>query len=202
MIAIVDYGLGNIRSLSGAIERLGFETAVSDSAEILSKSEKLVLPGVGAFGDGMKNLRARGLVETLERLVCKEGKPILGICLGAQLFSQVSHEFGTHEGLGWLDAEVRKIESPGARLPHVGWNELQQDLPSPLFEGIPQCALFYYVHSYCVDCLDTELVLGTCEYGERFAAVIQKENIVAAQFHPEKSQQYGLCFLNNFLNML
>lgn len=199
-VAIIDYGLGNLRSVAGAVERVGFEPVITHSPEALEKADKLILPGVGAFGDGMHNLRQRGLDGILNRLVLKEHKPILGICLGFQLMSSESMEFGNHQGLGWLDAVCRRIDTDGKLLlPHVGWNDLFQVEESILFREIPEDALFYYVHSYHVVCKDLGLIVGECEYGDRFTSVIERDNIYATQFHPEKSQKHGLRLLENFL---
>ena len=202
MIAIIDYGLGNIRSMEAAVERVGFKAIVTADPSILESADKLILPGVGAFGDGMHLLRQLNLVEVLNTLVLDKKKPIMGICLGFQLLTKRSPEFGMNDGLGWLEAEVlpldRKDES--IRIPHVGWNSLQQVRPSPLFEGIPQESLFYYTHSFRVSPLnDDSFVIGTCEYGFEFVAAIQKNNIFGTQFHPEKSQKIGLSLLHNFL---
>ncbi len=200
MIAIVDYGLGNLRSVAGAVERIGHEPVITSDAEELSRAEKLILPGVGAFGDGMRNLHARGLVQPLNELVLGEAKPILGLCLGAQLIGRDSDEFGRHEGLGWLDVSARRIAaSNGLRVPHVGWNELRQVRESPLFAGIEDGALFYYVHSYHLVADDPELVQGVTEYGGSLTAVVGRDNIFGTQFHPEKSQLDGLRLLGNFL---
>ena len=200
MIAVINYGLGNLRSVAGAVERIGLEALITNDPEELNRAEKLILPGVGAFGDGMKNLRELGLVEALNRLVLNESKPIMGICLGFQLMARESYEFGRHEGLGWIDASVEKIEvNTGLRLPHVGWNDLFQRKQSVLFDGVPDEALFYYVHSYHVLCKDEARVIGECEYGIRFTAAFEQGNIFGTQFHPEKSQRWGLQILNNFL---
>lgn len=202
MIAIIDYKLGNLRSVAGAVARLGHEPRITSRPEDLKEADKLILPGVGAFADGMKNLRELGLIEPLAALVLNDCKPILGICLGFQLMAMDSSEFGYHEGLGWLDASVIRIEpdDPGLRIPHVGWNDLRKAAVDPLFREIPDDALFYYVHSYHVRCNRPEIVLGTCDYGVPFVAAVRQNNIYAVQFHPEKSQLAGLQLLKNFLN--
>ena len=201
MIGIIDYGLGNLTSVAGAVEKVGFKPVVSSDARVLSDCEKLILPGVGAFGDGMRNLRDRGLVEPLTRMTTKAGKPILGICLGFQLLARKSQEFGEHQGLGWIDAEVVPLDPADAKLrvPHVGWNELYQTRESVLFDDVPDEGLFYYVHSFKLRPAGSDVVIGECDYGGRFAAAVQKGSIFGTQFHPEKSQQHGLTLLKNFL---
>ena len=201
-VAIVDYGLGNLRSVEGAVEKVGHEPVISQRVEDLESADKLILPGVGAFGDGMANLRGMGLVDSLTRLVMEEKKPVLGICLGSQLLARESSEFGHYEGLGWIEASVTRISAKdnGLRVPHVGWNQLIKTRDSVLFDGIPDDALFYFVHSYVVNCDDTDIVIGECDYGTMFAAAVQKDNIYATQFHPEKSQLDGLRLLGNFLD--
>jgi glutamine amidotransferase len=200
MIAIVNYGLGNLRSVAGAVERLGGEAVITNDADELINADKLILPGVGAFGDGIKNLRTLGLKDILTQLVLEESKPILGICLGFQLMARESCEFGHHQGLGWIDAVVEKIDTNGQlRLPHVGWNDLFQRKKSVLFENVPRDALFYYVHSYHVRCSKQNIIIGECDYGMRFTAAVEDNNIFGTQFHPEKSQQWGLELLKNYL---
>ncbi len=201
MIGIVDYGLGNLTSVAGAVAKVGFEPKISGDAKVLADCEKLILPGVGAFGDGMKNLRERGLVGPLTELATKAGKPILGICLGFQLLAKRSEEFGDHQGLGWIDAEVTAIEPADKKLrvPHVGWNELYQRADCVLFDDVPDGSLFYYVHSFALRANDDALVVGECDYGGRFAAAVQSGAIFGTQFHPEKSQLHGLTLLKNFL---
>jgi len=200
MIGIVDYGLGNLTSVAGAVEWLGYEPCITANRDDLEKAEKLILPGVGAFGDGMKKLRERGLEDVLNEIVCDGGKPILGICLGCQLMTQGSSEFGDSKGLGWFASMTERLRpgGPEIRVPHVGWNDLEQTGTSLLFKDVPEDAVFYYVHSYRVSITAGEVV-GTCNYGERFAAVLVKDNIYATQFHPEKSQKDGLQLLGNFL---
>ena len=201
MVAIIDYGLGNLRSVAGAVKKAGYDPLISNKKDVLDSAEKLILPGVGAYGDGMKNLDRLGLVNQLDRLVMREKKPILGICLGSQLMAEHSEEFGRHKGLGWIKGSVVRIDTKdtGLRVPHVGWNDLIQTKDSVLFEGVPENALFYYVHSFHTVCRDIDMVIGECEYGTRFIAAFHRENIYATQFHPEKSQLYGMKVLKNFL---
>ena len=202
MIAIIDYGLGNIRSMEAAVSRVGFKAIVTANHSELEAADKLILPGVGAFGDGMDCLRKLDLVRVLSDLVLEKRKPILGVCLGFQLLTKKSVEFGNHEGLGWLDAEVLPIErvNDSLRVPHVGWNSLNQVKDSPLLMGIPDDALFYYTHSFKVTPInDFSSVIGTCDYGKDFVAAVHKDNIYGTQFHPEKSQKIGLSLLHNFL---
>lgn len=187
--------------MAGAVERLGFEPVISADPTTLDGCRKLILPGVGAFGDGMENLRDRGLIAPLTRMVMEDEKPILGICLGAHLVARTSTEFGFHTGLGWIDAEAMRLEpaDPSLRIPHVGWNDLVKVKASPLFEDVPEGALFYYVHSYRLAVEDDGLIVGECDYGGRFASVLHWRNVCATQFHPEKSQRHGLTLLGNFL---
>lgn len=201
MVVIIDYGLGNLRSVAGAVHRLGHTFKVSRLPADLEAADRLILPGVGAFGDGMKNLQELGLVDLLGRLVLKEKKPLLGICLGCQLLARESFEFGHHLGLGWIDASVVRLSppDPSLRVPHVGWNKLLQLRPSRLWADVPPDALFYYVHSYHLQCRDSEVVIGQCPYGTQFVAAVQMGNIMGTQFHPEKSQRHGLTVLRNFL---
>ena len=200
MIAIINYGLGNLRSVAGAIDRLGHDAEITNNPDQIYQADKLILPGVGAFGDGMKNLGELGLIACLNRVVCEERKPILGVCLGLQLMANESFEFGYHSGLGWIDASVVKIDnSSKLRLPHVGWNDLFQIEQSVLFDGVPEDALFYYVHSYHMQCKNSDIIIGESDYGMRFTASIQQGNIFGTQFHPEKSQLWGLKVLRNFI---
>ena len=201
MIGIVDYGLGNLVSVAGAVKKLGYTPKITSDVSTLRSADKLILPGVGAFGDGIKNLQDRGLIEPLTKMVMEKNKPILGICLGSQLMANESEEYGQHTGLGWINAKVVKLE-PGdiiLRLPHVGWNELEQIKNNILFENIPNKSLFYYVHTFCIEVGDEDIIIGICEYGKKFVSAIQIDNIFATQFHPEKSQTHGLMLLKNFL---
>ena len=200
-VVIVDYGLGNIRSVAGAVTKLGYEARISSDTAELERAAKLILPGVGAFGDGMRRLRERGLTPVLRRLVIDEHRPILGVCLGAELMARDSEEFGRHEGLGWIGASVTRIVpgDPTLRVPHVGWNAMHQTAPHPMFQDVPQDALFYFVHSYHIACDDATTAIGTTDYGGRLTAAFARDNIWGTQFHPEKSQRDGLTLLGNFL---
>jgi imidazole glycerol-phosphate synthase subunit HisH len=200
-VVIVDYGLGNLRSVLGAVTRLGFDALISSDPIDLARASKLILPGVGAFGDGMAKLASRQLIAPLRKAVLEEQRPILGICLGAELMARDSDEFGHHQGLGWIAASVRRISPSDAalRVPHVGWNEVRQTRTDPLFCEVPQDALFYFVHSYEIRCDDAATVIATAEYGRPVTAAFRRGNICGTQFHPEKSQRHGLTLLGNFL---
>ncbi|MBF0595725.1 MAG: imidazole glycerol phosphate synthase subunit HisH [Candidatus Omnitrophica bacterium] len=200
MVVIVDYGLGNLMSVLGAVKRLGHEVSVSRDLDQIRNADRLILPGVGAFGDGMKNLHELGLIDPLNEAVLGQKIPVLGICLGCQLMAQESWEFGHHQGLGWVKGSVIKLEvsDKGLKVPHVGWNALSQAKPDVLYRAIPDESLFYFVHSFHLKCAE-DVVTGVCEYGERFTAAFHKDNIFGTQFHPEKSQLYGLELLKNFL---
>ncbi len=203
MITIIDYGAGNLRSVAKAFEFLGATAIVSSGPEDIATAEKLVLPGVGAFGDGMKNLREAGLIEPLNREVLQNKKPLLGICLGMQLLAKDSEELGTHAGLGWIDAHVRRLDvgGLGLKIPHVGWNDVSPKPGAALFEKVSASPSFYFVHSFAVACSNQEDIAATCNYGKDFAAAIQHGNIYGAQFHPEKSQKDGLRILQNFIEL-
>ncbi len=201
-IGIVDYGMGNLRSVAGAIEKVGHTPVIASDPSTLGVCDKLVLPGVGAFPDAMANLAQRGLVGPLDTMVRAQGKPILGICLGAQLLTRSSSEFALTSGLGWIDATVERIADPAAPdllVPHVGWNQVVSRGDCILFRDIPDDALFYYVHSYRIGLEDEKAVTGRCIYGPPFAAVLSSGNIYGTQFHPEKSQRHGLRLLENFI---
>jgi len=203
MISIVDYGMGNVKSVFNAIEYLGEDAVVTDNERVMDDSSHIILPGVGAFGDAMDNLKNRGLVEILKRQVFDKGKAFLGICLGMQLIARSSEELGSFEGLGWIPGDVVKfdVRDIGLKLPHVGWNDIKVTRDNPLFMNIPHnAASFYFVHTYHFKCDSEKDVFATSEYGETFTAVVGRDNIIATQFHPEKSQDNGLQFLDNFIN--
>jgi len=201
MIAIIDYGMGNIRSLSNAIEYIGRDVVVTSDPRVIKDANKLILPGVGAFGDAINAIREKGLDEILYKDVVEKKKPMLGICLGLQLLALSSDEHGFHKGLGWLKAEVTKFD-PALRIkiPHIGWNDICYTEPHPLFRGLKNNErAFYFVHSFYIKCKNPEDILATCNYGIDFTAAICLDNIVATQFHPEKSQDNGIQVLKNFL---
>jgi len=201
MIGIIDYGMGNILSVKNAFEYLGADVTICTRAEELEDAERLVLPGVGSFGDCMSNLRNRGFIDALDRAVKKQRKPILGICLGMQMMASKGYESGEFAGLGWFDAEVVRLTPAEKRLriPHVGWNNLSFTGKSFLFDGIPANPDVYFVHSYYMKCNDKSNIIAEFDYAGRFTAAVGKENIVATQFHPEKSQDYGMRMLRNFI---
>lgn len=198
-ITVIDYGAGNIRSVVNAFEAIGCKVTIAKKPSELAKAERIVLPGVGAFEAGIKNLTRLGFKEPLEKLVLNKKKPFLGICLGMQLLAKKSFELGEHEGLGWIKGSVEKLKPRNLKVPHVGWNDVGITKKNILFKGIKE-PVFYFVHSYCLKCKNQRDVIATCDYGQKFTAAVQHENIFAVQFHPEKSQQNGLQLLKNFTN--
>jgi glutamine amidotransferase len=199
VVVVVDYGMGNLRSVANAIEATGREARVTRNADDVRAASHIVLPGVGAFGDCIASLRATGLVEVLDEVVRRRGTPFLGICLGMQLLADGSDEGGHTPGLGWIRGWVRRFaDGPSLRVPHMGWNDVTPAERSPMFDGIRH-PTFFFVHSYFLPADADAEPAATCEYGERFAAALVRGNIWATQFHPEKSQQNGLRLLENFL---
>lgn len=192
--------MGNLRSVSKAIEKLGAAVCVSSKPEDLEKAEKLILPGVGAFGDGCAELRNRNLFAPLRQALMKD-KPFLGICLGMQLLFQSSEENHGAEGLALFKGKVRRFRAQKQKIPHMGWNQMKiQQRNSPLLKDVEDLSYFYFVHSYYPVPEDPALILGSCEYGgESFAAVVGKNHVWGTQFHPEKSQDAGLRILRNFV---
>lgn len=196
MIGIIDYGMGNLRSVKKAIEYLGGSATVERAPSALDRCEKLILPGVGSFGAGMANLRAAGLDEYVKRRA-GEGTPLLGICLGMQFLLEESEEEGVFQGLGLVRGRV--VPFTEGKIPHMGWNAVE-DLRGPLFAGIPAGTQFYFVHSYYADTTE-EYTMGTTEYYRTFAAAVGYGNVLGVQFHPEKSGAAGLQLLRNYMSL-
>ena len=203
MIAIIDYGMGNLRSVFNAFQVLGIEASIADGPAGLREASGVVLPGVGAFGDGMRNLRERGFIEELERQVVAGGKPFLGLCLGLQLLGTRGFEHGENAGLGWIPGVVDRLVVPDVlRVPHIGWNDTRFVKPDALFTGLGAAAAFYFVHSFVLVPEDPAVVTGVCDYGVDFVASVRRDNICATQFHPEKSHKAGLAVLRNWAKAL
>ncbi len=196
MIAIIDYGMGNLRSVYRGFLKAGVQVAVVENPDLVDGADGVVLPGVGAFADAMVNLRAAGMVGAIQRAVAA-GKPLLGICLGQQLLFEASEEWGHHKGLGIFPGQVRRLPE-GLKVPHMGWNQIEIIRPDPLLAGIPDLSSFYFVHSYAVHPADKDIILTMTEYGIRFASIVGKGKVYGIQFHPEKSSSLGLKILENF----
>jgi glutamine amidotransferase len=198
MITIIDYGMGNLRSVQKAFERLGYPADITGEPQRVGQAEKLILPGVGAFGDGMRGLRERELVEPIQDSVKRE-TPFLGICLGLHLLFTTGLEDGEHEGLGILAGQVVRFGTvAGLKVPHMGWNSLRIRQPEPLFAGIEDGSYFYFVHSYYAAPEDPAVVAAEACYPDPFTAAIARGRLFGTQFHPEKSQRLGLRVLRNF----
>ena len=199
MIAVIDYGMGNLRSVEKAFEHLGCDAKIVDSPDQASEATHLVLPGDAAFGDAMSNLRNRGWVEPICDHV-EAGKPFLGICVGLQLMFEESEELGTHPGLGLLRGRVVRFPA-GERIPQIGWNQIAIKKQSTLLSGVLEGSFFYFVHSYYVDAAEAGDSLATTEYGVDYTSIAGRDNLFGVQFHPEKSQQVGLRLLRNFASV-
>ncbi len=201
MLAIIDYQMGNLRSVQKAFERAGHAAAITSDPRVLAQADKVVLPGVGAFADAIAELRRRDLVEPIRETIAA-GKPFLGICLGLQLLFDVSYEDGQHEGLGVLAGEVRRFAVPPEyKVPHMGWNQVHFVRRPPIFAGVADESHFYFVHSYHVVPRDEGVVAGVASYPVPFCAMAWRDNLFATQFHPEKSQRAGLQVLQNFAEL-
>jgi glutamine amidotransferase len=200
-VAVVDYGMGNRRSVEKALEHVGARALITREPAALEEADALVVPGVGAFPHGMRNLIELGLDERI-RAAAAAGKPVLGICLGMQLLFERSQEHEVTDGLGLLAGEVSLLDGGGLRIPHIGWSDVRFERPSPLTAGLPgdSCA-FYHVHSLAARPEDPADVVATTEYGERFATVVSHGNVFGVQFHPEKSSRDGLALLSNFVTL-
>lgn len=199
MIAIIDYDAGNIKSVEKALLLLGQEVKITDNAQEILTADKVILPGVGAFGDAMGNLNRRGLVSVI-REVAEKGTPFLGICLGLQLLFEKSDEAPGVAGLGILQGEILRIPpKEGLKIPHMGWNSLHLEHDGRLFRKVPEQAYVYFVHSYYLKAREEEIVKASTEYGVHIHASVEKGNVFACQFHPEKSSEVGLQILKNFV---
>jgi glutamine amidotransferase len=198
-LVIVDYGAGNLYSVSRAVESQGVRPLVTSTARYLDDADALIVPGVGAAEDTMANLRSHGLVEPIREYIAS-GRPYLGVCMGQQALFDVSEEGGEHECMGVLKGRIVRLPN-GQKVPHMGWNRVRQVHPHPIFEGIQDGAYFYFVHSYVPQPDDPSVIIGETEYGVAFPAVVAKDNVVATQFHPEKSGEDGLKMYGNFLRI-
>ena len=191
--------MGNLRSVEKAVAAVGGWPVIARDPDSIRDADRLILPGVGAFGDAMANLRKRGLDRAIGDAV-NAGKPLLGLCLGLQLLFTESEEFGSHQGLDLIPGRVRRFEEPGLRVPHVGWNQIEEGRPDPLLQGIPDGSYFYFVHSFFFSANDTADILSITTYEIEFTSAIEKGNIVGVQFHPEKSHKFGMRLLKNFVD--
>lgn len=200
MITILDYSVNNLRSVQKAFEHMGHETLVTSDPAAVARAEKLVLPGVGAFGEAMRNLRAKGLVEPICEAV-SGGTHVLGVCLGMQLLFDWSEELGVHQGLGILEGKIEKFPAQiDLKVPHMGWSGLHFPHQSKLFAGLPDGEMCYFVHSYHAIC-DSEIIAASAHHGAEFVAGVERDNVMGAQFHPEKSSAAGLKILDNFARL-
>ncbi|ASK61419.1 imidazole glycerol phosphate synthase subunit HisH [Virgibacillus phasianinus] len=200
MIAIIDYGVGNIKSLQFAFDKLDIKTCVTASKETITSCDAVVLPGVGAFNDAMKALEAHGLVDILKH-EAGSGKPFLGICLGMQLLYEKSYEDGIWDGLGLLSGQIERI-APTVKVPHMGWNTLAHHRANPIISSIDEQSYVYFVHSYYITKPDQASLVSSCLYGDEVPAIVQRDNVIGMQFHPEKSGQIGIQLLKNFGEMI
>jgi glutamine amidotransferase len=201
MIAVLDYGLGNMASVCNMLRRAGGNPKIVKTSAELMDSEKLLLPGVGHFDHGMKMLKASGLHDAIDRYALELGRPVLGICLGAQILGKGSEE-GDAAGLGWIDMVCRKLPAmSGIRVPHMGWNQISLMKRSPLIDQMNKDARFYFVHSFYMECNQSDDVLATTNHGIEFTCAVQKGNVMGTQFHPEKSLRHGLALMKSFVEL-
>jgi imidazole glycerol-phosphate synthase subunit HisH len=200
-VAIIDYGMSNLRSIQHKLARLGIQALITSAEREIKQADKIILPGVGAFAAGMGNLKKMGILPILNEMVLEKKTPFLGICLGMQLLSKRSEE-GNAAGLGWLDAETRKFnfkEGVNLPVPHVGWNTINVKKECLLLKQVTENQRFYFTHSYYVECLNPEDIVATTEYGFHFTSIIQRQNIFGTQFHPEKSHRRGMEIILDFI---
>jgi len=203
MIKIIDYGMGNLQSVANAIEALQADFEIARKPEDLDSAKGIILPGVGAFADGMRNLQDRGFVSKLNQLIIDKKIPYLGICLGMQFLADYGLEHGKHEGLGWIKGKVRLIsQKKHVKIPHMGWNDTKIRLQEGLYKDFDKESVFYYVHSYFFEPKVDRSVTATTCHGEKLVSSVQQDNIFGVQFHPEKSQGAGLRLLKNFIDVV
>lgn len=203
-IIIIDYGAGNLRSVQKSFEFIGFPAKISQEASEIERASHLVFPGNGAFGKCMHGLESLNIKEAIDIFI-KKGNPFLGLCIGLQALFDKSYEFGEHKGLGYIKGEIKRFPEnllqDGLKIPQIGWNSVHFERENRLFKNIPNDTYFYFIHSFYATCADQANVIGSTEYGIKYTSAVSKENIHAVQFHPEKSQKYGLEILKNFCNM-
>jgi len=199
MIAIIDYGAGNLRSVVNAITKLGYQSMVTSNPSEVLNAAAVILPGVGAAGDTVDSLEKLGMTSAIWQLI-EQGRALFAVCVGLQILFSRTEEGGGHKCLGVIPGTVRRLP-PGLKIPHMGWNQVRQSFAHPIFDGIPDEANFYFVHSYYAEPDDTSVVAGTTDYGVSLCSMVIKDNLVATQFHPEKSGEYGLRMYANFLKM-
>ena len=198
-VCILDYGSGNIASVKNLLNHLNFKNVISNKIEIIKKSTHIILPGVGAFGAVMKKIKRNIPLKILENEVLIKNKPFLGVCVGMQVLADKSEEFGNHKGFGWIKGSIKKIRSN--KLPHIGWNDIIVKRNSQILNNLEDYKDFYFVNSFYFDSKEKKDVVAETKYGHNFCSIIQKNNIIGVQFHPEKSQKAGQVILKNFLNM-
>ncbi len=199
MIAIVDYGAGNLRSVANAVTKLGYQPKITNNPGEVISAQAVILPGVGAAADTMENLKRLGMVNPIRQLIA-EGRPFFGVCIGLQILFAGTEEGGWHECLNIIPGRVKKLP-PGLKIPHIGWNQVKQRFSHPVFDSIPDGANFYFVHSYYVEPEDESLIAGETDYGIPLCSIIARGNLVATQFHPEKSGEVGLKLYDNFIKL-
>lgn len=199
MVAIIDYGAGNLRSVSNAIAKLGYQAKVTSDKNDVLDAPAVIFPGVGAAADTMNSLRKLGMDEVIRRLI-SEGRPLFAVCIGMQVLYEGTDEGGWNECLGIIPGKVKKLPQ-GLKVPHMGWNQVKQRISHPIFDGIPDETNFYFVHSYYGTPEDESVIAGTSEYGVSFCSMLIKGNLIATQFHPERSGEYGLKMYDNFLKV-
>jgi len=200
-VCILDYGSGNVRSVYNIVSYLRYAVEVSNSAESIRAATHIILPGVGAFGAAMEKIRSFIPLDVVDEVVREQKKPFLGICVGMQVLADKGYEHGEHAGLGWIPGEVKRLQTNGLALPHIGWNDISFDPAEPLFKKFAAIRDFYFVHSFAFDACDRSLVIAEAEYGQLFTAAVRSDNIYGVQFHPEKSQKAGQLLLKNFFDL-